>query len=316
MKIWDIIKEDFEPTQNINEGWKENVLATVFSLATMFGGIKAQNKSATKDSVNVTQQIKNDSIKLDIGRFFESGKYSFTEKDNKALGEELRKLGNEILKNPNSEFIVEIVSSESRVPNYDKEPNSPNFNKELKQGQLAEKRAESVKFVLQTFVNQLKENGVLKGDVKFVEPPVIKIGDFTWPSVNPETMKRRTWDDPVYKRDQYVYANIKINPKKVDPFEAYSEMGEKVDYNNQAFALVFYPTRQTNDISVSGNKNTAYEDILFKTVKPNTPLTGNKNQSGVYLKSYIIPSDWWNSHVHGGLTKANVEYILSNFEVK
>lgn len=318
MKMWDIIREDFESSNNLNEGWKDNIMATIFGIASIFGGLKAQNKTLPADSVNVSQQMKNDSIKLDIGRFFESGKYSFTKADSKSLGEELRKLGNEILKNPNSEFIVEIVSSESRVPNYDKEPSSPTYNQELPEGELATRRAQTVQFVLETFVKELKENGVLKGEVKFVTPPTIRIGKATWPSINPETMKRRVWSDPMYKADQYVYANIKINPNKVDPFSAFAEMGEPIyrHDNKQLFGILFYDTKKTDKISVSGNLNTAYQNVLLKTVKPNTAISGKKNDPNVYLKSYIIPFEWWNSNVHYGLTEANIDYITSHFEVK
>ena len=77
MKIWEIIKEDFEPQQPLEEGWRENIMATVISVAGLFGSLKAQNKLPATTDVSVNQQVKGDSIKLDFGRLFHSGKYIF-----------------------------------------------------------------------------------------------------------------------------------------------------------------------------------------------------------------------------------------------
>lgn len=313
MKIWEIIKEDFEPKQPLEEGWKENILATVISVASIFGSLKAQDRVPTATNVSVNQQIKNDSVRLDFGRLFPSGKYVFSKDESELLKGELRKLGNQILKNPTADFNVEIVSSESRVTNYDMEPTSPTYKKPLKSGELAQKRAETARFILANFIEELKKDGVFKGKVNFVLPPKVLIGDVPWPSADGQKKS----NDPSYTKDQYVYANIKVANSKasVDPYAAYSETGEDIYFNNKLFGIIFTPTRETQNVNQAGSKNTGYENVLFKTVKPDTPLRRNKDEQGVYLKTYVIPSAWWNQNVmNRKLTKDNIDYIVSHFE--
>jgi hypothetical protein len=320
MKIWDIIKEDFEPKQPIEEGWKENVLATVISVAGIFGNLKAQNKIPADTNISVNQQVKNDSIKLDFGKVFHSGKYIFTQDESETLKGELRKLGAHLLKNQTSDFTIELVSSESRVPNYDMEPSSQTYKHRLEPGELAQKRAETARFILANFIEELKKDGVFTGKVNFVLPPKILIGDVPWPSSDANTGVQKKASDQSYTKDQYVYANVRIVNKKeaeYDQFAAYADIGEGIYFNNKLFGMVFVPSRETSDIKDAGNKNTGYQNLLFKIVKPETPISGNKNDKGAYLKSYIIPWQWWNQNItHKKLTKDNIDYIVSHFEVK
>lgn len=325
MKIWSIIKEDFEGKSKIDEGWKENILATIMGLSTMFGSVKAQDKSSDATNLSVSQQVGDNMLKLDIGKIFKSGRYRFNPKDNQIFNEELRKFGKEIQKNPTSEFTIQIVSSESRVTNYDMEETSPTYGKPLAVGDLAKKRAETVNFILTTFATQLKKEGVLKGDVKFVEPKIL-IGDVPWPSLNPETKQRRSNDDAVYTKDQFVVVNIKIGkpqttqvtPPPVDPYAVYADMGEGIYYNNQLFAMAFEDTRFSDKIDKSGNKDAGYQNVLFKTVKPNTQVIGKKDEKNVYTGTYLIPWQWWNSKTGTThtLTPEIVDYIIKNFKVK
>jgi hypothetical protein len=319
MKIWDIIKEDFEPKQPLEEGWKENIMATIIGVAGLFGNLKAQNKLPEPTKINVNQQISGDSIKLDFGKLFSSGKYVFSKDESEMLKSELRKLGAQMIKNPSADFTVEIVSSESRVSNYDMEPTSPTYKQPLKPGQLAEKRAETARFILSSFIEELKKDGVFTGNVNFVLPPKILVGDVPWPSTDANGIQKKS-DHPDYTKDQFVYANVKLAKSKTatyDPFAAYSDRGEAIYFNNKLFGMAFTPTRETKDIKTAGNLNTGYQNVLFKVVKPDTPLKGDKNEKGVYQKTYLIPSDWWNKNViYKKLTQDNIDYITSHFEVK
>lgn len=319
MKIWDIIKEDFEGKKPVQEGWKENVLATVISLASLFGNAKSQGPMNTQN-VSVNTQAKGDSVKLDIGRLFPSGRYIFTEKDNEMVKAELKKFGQQIMKNPTADFNVQIVSSESQVPNYDMEPSSAGYQQPLQKQQLAQKRAETVHFLMATFANQLKKTGVLKGNVNFVQPKIL-VGDVTWPSVDPKSGQKLTKDNPAYTKDQFVNVNISVagtskTAQVSDPYAAYSEMGEGIYVNDRLFGMAFFDTRKSGAIDQAGNKDTGHEDVLFKTVKPDTQLSGKRNEN-VYLKTYKIPSDWYNSNIHGTkMTPQQVEYITTHFEVR
>jgi len=291
----------------------------------MFGSAKAQQGAKNGgDDVKVGQQVKDSTMKLDISKLFTSGKYRFTEKDNAAIQQNLREFGKQVLANPTSDFTIQIVSSESQVTNFDAEPSSPTYQQQLKKGELATKRAETVNLLMSDFANALKKEGVLKGAVKFT-PPVIKIGDVAWPSVGPDGQKLSK-DDNQYKKDQYVYMNIQIKKgagntanytPNSDPFAAFAEAGEIVYNGSKAFGMIFYPTRDSKTSHDGGNLNTQQEDVLLRTVKPNTQLSGKRNQEGVYLANYIVPAKWWNANVaNNNLTPENVQFITSHFAAK
>jgi hypothetical protein len=326
MKIWEIVKEDFEGKQPLEEDWKKNLLVAAISLASVFGSAKAQQDAkGGSDDVKVGQQVKDSTMKLDISKLFTSGKYRFNEKDNAAIQQNLREFGKQVLANPTSDFTIQIVSSESQVPNYDAEPSSPTYQQALKKGDLAAKRAETVNVLMTDFANALKKQGVLKGNVKFTAP-VVKVGDVPWPSVGPDGQKLSK-DDQQYKKDQYVYMNIQIKKgaggntanytPNSDPFAAFADMGEIVYNGSQAYAMIFYPTRDTKAATDAGSLNTQQQDVLLKTVKANTQLNGKKDQPGVYTGNYVIPVKWWNANVaNKSLTPDNIQYITSHFAAK
>jgi hypothetical protein len=321
MKIWNIIKEDFDNKPNLDEGWRENVLGTIMGVASLFGTAKGQEMPSSTSNISINQQVSDSGLKLDVGKLFKSGRYRFDKKDDATFKDELRKFGMEIQKNPTSDFTIQIVSSESRVTNYDMEQSSPTYGKPLGVGELAKKRAETVNFIFTNFAEQLKKDGILKGDVKFAEPKIL-IGDTPWPSTNPETKQRRTNDDSLYTKDQFVIVNVKISKPTaplppVNKFAAYAGMGEGIYMNGRLWAMAFEPIRKSNDITKSGNIDAGYQDVLLKTVVPDKKLFGKKDEQGVYLKSYLIPWEWWNektgtSHT---LTPEIADYIIKHFEV-
>src|ERR1044072_532804 len=281
MKIWDIVKEDFESTQQpIDEGWKTNIFAAAISLATMFGKASAQKGPNAQADVAMSQQMQGKTVSLDLGKFFQSGKYQFNDQDKQAIEGELRNFGKLVLASPTSDFTIQIVSSESQVPNYDAEPNSPTYKQPLKQGQLAQKRAESVMQLMKTFADELKKNGTLKGDVKFVDSKV-QVGSTPW---DPKLGK----DNPKYQGEQFVKANIQVskgsgtsvtpgggNP---DPYAAFASKGEEVYAGHNMFGMIFYPTKATASQTQNGALNTQKVDVLLRKVKPNTPTYGQRNE--------------------------------------
>lgn len=318
MKIWDIVKEDFEGKQPLEEDWRKNLLAVALSVATMLGNVKGQDKGPAANGVNISQQVKDSTMKLDLSKLFTSGKYRFDANDNQAIQNQLRAFGKQVLANPTSDFTIQIVSSESQVTNFDAEPSSPTYKQQLGKGDLAKKRAETVNVLLSDFANQLKKEGVLKGDVKFTTPKIL-IGDVPW-----DGGKKLSKDDPSYTKDQYVFANIQIkkgasglNKTPNDPFAAFADMGEIVYNGNQAYGMIFYPTRDTKNIQNQGGLNTQQQDVLLRTVKPNTQLSGKKDQQGVYTGNFVIPAKWWNANVaNNHLTPEQVQYVTSNFAAK
>jgi hypothetical protein len=69
MKIWDIIKEDFERNklnESVDEGWKENVLAGLMMLAGTAGGLKAQDMAQNFSTQNKTETSINAETSYDV----------------------------------------------------------------------------------------------------------------------------------------------------------------------------------------------------------------------------------------------------------
>jgi hypothetical protein len=305
MKIW--IKQKLR--ENLEGGWKNNALAAILTVSNLFGNAKASGTNP-EPNVGISKKIVNNSFTLNITNAFASGKYNFHEKEIGVLQSELKKFGFLIEKNPNTNILVEIVSSESQVPNYDNEIGT---NIKLDVGILAQKRTNTAKFAILKFIEDLKNKNVFRGGLKFTEP-VIKIGNVKW---DPKLGK----DNPVYTKDQFVKVHIKFVPIKdtintID-FSAYSDRGEVIRLGNNTWGMIFYPTRKSNTDTASGNLNTAYQDVLLKTVKPNTPLRGLKDEKNVYLDTYLIPSEWWNKNVSNNtLTPELVKVITSTPEWK
>lgn len=64
MKIWDIIKEDFEE-KPVEEDWKKNLAATAIAASTMFGG-KGQSTIPTNQAKPAIQQVSQPKIGVDV----------------------------------------------------------------------------------------------------------------------------------------------------------------------------------------------------------------------------------------------------------
>lgn len=317
MKLWDIVKEDYEGTQQpIDEGWKTNILAAAISLATMFGKASAQKGPNAQANVAMAQQIQGKTISLDLGKFFQSGKYQFSEQDKQAIEGELRQFGKLVLASPTSDFTIQVVSSESQVPNYDAEPNSPTYKQPLKQGQLAQKRAESVLQLMKTFADELKKNGTLKGEVKFVDSKV-QVGNTPW---DPKLGK----DNEAYQKEQFVKANIQVSKGSGtetpggggDKYANFASRGEQVFLGTNSFAMIFYPTKATTSATQSGALNTGDQDVLLRQTKRDAVLTGERNQPNIYTKDYLIPKSWWNKNVFNNTLNAQNVKDIQQFAVK
>ena len=64
MKIWDIIKEDFEGQDPQNEDWKKNLAATAIAASTMLGG-KGQSTIPTNQPKPAIQQVAQKKVGVD-----------------------------------------------------------------------------------------------------------------------------------------------------------------------------------------------------------------------------------------------------------
>ena len=290
-KLAGIINES-QFNEQINEGWRENILGAVMAATSMLGSVKGQGSTAPINP-GTTQTQSLNSLTVPMGTLFQSGKYLFKDADQKAISVKLKQIGEFIAKNPNANFSVSIESSESQVPNYDAETST---RIKLEPGQLATKRAEVAKFTIETFVENLKKDGLLKGGVNVSEP---KINIGKTPYVQGEDQR-----SDKFTREQYVNVVISLvsatKTATTAPYKVSSqETFRYYDGANHAIADGFYASRSSNNIAVSGNINTGYTDILIKWLDRNGNETGEKN---------LVPSDWWNTNI-GQHTQLSPEMI-------
>ena len=292
IKLEDLLKEAEQ--ERLEEGWKENIMAAVIAVAGMFPA-KAQKAAPTADKPGITQTVDQGSLKVDMGTLFPSGKYII--RDEAGLKKVLAQISNYISKNPTAGYKVEIISSESKVPNVDAEkPNKPRVDT----GYLATRRAEAVKFAMDEFAKEIKETGAFKGSL--TTDTDIKVAQ--GPDWNPAEGDKST--DSKFTEHQYVKIIVTAIPKSdktTADYSAYSNRGEVMHKINpksgakEAFAMAFYATKASKDVKDQGGLDTRYQDVLLKTIKRNTSLAGTKDEQGVYTATYLIPSSVWNSTV-------------------
>lgn len=159
---------------------------------------------------------------LDIASqsFFGNGKW----KNLSAEGENdfNNKINNEVLpfltKNKGSIVSVKITAGESQVPNKDLEVSPP---KDLPSGELAKRRAETMKSILNQKFDELLKNGVISTKPEFQEPSIV-IGKTTY----------KSGDDinkPEYQKERFV--DIKLSLKSAA--ECVVGLTIEVSYSNQ-----------------------------------------------------------------------------------
>lgn len=310
IKLVDILNEVEE--EQLEEGWKENILATAMAASALFGGPKtsgAQGRNQFPEKPGVTQQATSDILNVDFGSLFPSGRYLIKGANEKQLQDKLEQIGKYVARNPNANYKVEIISSESQVPNYDAEKTG---KPKLNTGELAQKRAEAAKFAIEKYFAGIKDQGGFGGKVDVTVAPV-QIGKEKF------TQGVDNKDDSKYGKDQFVKLKIsaETNTTKYDPYAGYSHEGQLMYKGNRAYAMAFYPSRTTKDITKSGNLNTGYQDVLLRIVDPGLErrggsLSGDINQKGVYVQDYKIPQDKWNTTI--GTTTTVTQDMMDGFE--
>jgi hypothetical protein len=83
----------------------------------------------------------------------------------------------------------------------------------------------------------------------------------------------------------------------------FSGTGVSVYSDNRLFGILF-------DSRCQGRRF-----FLLKEVVPNKTLFRNIDEQGVYVSEYLVPIEWWNSHVEGSLRKDQIQWIRSNFKL-
>jgi len=282
----------------LEEGWKENIIALATAAAGLVGSVKGQSSLRKYDIPLQTQitQPNKDTLRIDFGTTFKAGRYTFSKEKIEELSNKFKQISQFLTNHPNANFKINIIASESKVPNYDMEPNSVTFKQKLSNGELANKRAEAIKIALNTFENNLRNEGIKFGKINIL-PPKTLIG-------GPEWKQGEKSNDPKYIEHQYVKIEIiaeNIVSKGFD-FSAFATENESMfDLNRHIIARIFVRTRETNDINQQGNTDTGHEDVLVRFVNGNT---------GKFIgEDYLLKSSWWNKNV-GTSNQMNNELML------
>jgi hypothetical protein len=287
--------------EQLEEGWKENILAAAIAASSIFGNAKSQtkvdNKPGTEQSVT-----KQSPLSVNFGTAFSSGRYLIKGETEKILVDKLEEIGKYIAKNPSSNYTIKIISSESQVPNFDAE--KPGRVK-LDTGELAQKRATVLNAAIKEFTNNLKQQGVLQGNVNIEIAPVL-IGKEKF------TSGVDNKDDSKYTKDQFVKAEVVAVPKDTT-IEHFKLAGSKWEtaYRNTSSVefLMFYTTNVTTKKFEPGSLNTGYSDVLIRALIPereriekkislspvNTPAVDVANRKDLFSgEDYLIPYEVFN----------------------
>jgi hypothetical protein len=134
------------------------------------------------------------------------GYYSkFSPEGEAEFSNELVALTDYLTKNKNSKFVVNITAGESQVTNKDNEHGGVT----LPEGDLAKKRAESVKLRLIKFFGDLETKGV---NTPTFSEPIIRIGQTKYPKTGSQQEKDKAKVDnaDAYKKEQFVTVSIVI----------------------------------------------------------------------------------------------------------
>ena len=311
IKLIDLL-EEINSQQHIGEGWKENIMAAAIASAGLFGKASAQDKQPTKDKITPVTQTSANSIKISLSSIFESGRYIIRGNSLKDLENKLQELGIFIQKHPEMDYKIQIVASESQVPNRDAEkPGNP----PMKKGELAGKRSEIITQAVQKYINDIQSFAKIPGKIQIVSPEIL-IGNVEF---NPKTDHK---DDQKFKKDQFVEIKIEAVAKKTENFSEFSRDGQVIyDENKHAIGIIFWPERETSDKSAQGQKERSKENVLFRKLVDETDrpfaLSKKIDQKNVYSgDDYVIPWQEFNSKLSGNQMDSEELKTLMNPKYK
>ena len=124
------------------------------------------------------------SWEVNFSALWEPGKWKLTQSHLQSMKPELEKIVLYLRKHPNTKLSIQIVASESRVPNYDREQSG---NVKVDEGYLSQKRGEELSQKLDTFFKQIK----LQNSVEIPKPQT-RIGGPSWTPQDKATDKKFT----------------------------------------------------------------------------------------------------------------------------
>lgn len=297
--------------ERLDEGWREVVIAGAMALAAIRGAAQTPGsvellKEPQRQEYVQKEEKKVETVTVNFGNEFSSGTYKFNKENQEGIEKKLGEIGKFIKDHQNADITIHIQAGESQVTNKDAET-----GKSLPKGALAQKRAEVTKDVVETFLNTLKEKGILNG--RYVIDTTTEIGKTPYkPGENVNQEK--------FTKEQFVKVTLEVKNTidiKTTDFSAFAKIGERMyrESNHHAFGDIFYIVRSTNKIEDAGNKDTGHEDVLLKTLAKESDFARTKNPYDG--RTFLIPWEWLNkAGNYNVFSDKNIDYILTHFEVK
>jgi hypothetical protein len=137
--------------------------------------------------------------------FFGDGKWMELNPDTKKdLDNQIKQSIEFLSKNKSKIGTIQITASESRVPNYDQEKKSPQYNKSLPVLELSRRRAETMKkYMLSAFKGAL-DVGIISQLPEFTEPILLQ-GETKYDPKNP--------GNPIHNKERYVKVDVSLQTK-------------------------------------------------------------------------------------------------------
>lgn len=229
--------------------------------------ILEMHKTATKNQYLISEETSNESVEINLGNLFDPGKYVVTPQVGAKINAGITQIRNFITKNPGKPVLVTIESSESKVPNYDREKypvtgnKSVDFtsDKKLPVGALSENRANSLMKYLKP---RLPKNTTIVITDKGAQGPA-------WDGKNAQ--------DPKYIKYQYVKLLAKLDITKPTPTTEPEETQEEKDRLEAC-----YQTFESTGTYGRADKGFVAEQI-------NVNLRGSEETVHILLHPYDVP---------------------------
>ena len=229
--------------------------------------ILEMHKTATKNQYLISEVTSNESVEINLGNLFDPGKYVVTPQVGAKINAGITQIRNFITKNPGKPVLVTIESSESKVPNYDREKypvtgnKSVDFtsDKKLPVGSLSKNRANSLMTYLKP---KLPKSTTIVVTDKGAQGPA-------WDGKNAQ--------DPKYIANQYVKLFAKLNISKPTP----KEEPEQTQAEKDRLAACYQTFESTGTYGRS--------DKGFIAEQMNVNLKGSEETVHFLLEPYDVP---------------------------
>lgn len=147
--------EEFR-VDRVDESLKDWIIAGALAATSL----KSRGQDVTRPEVvrQTKTRMVDDSIKVDFGSEFQSGRYKFATDSAESMKSKLSRIAEFLVRHQKQNIIIRIDGSESKVPNYDAETGKP-----LPDKALAKLRVEETRGIIQGMLDKMDRSGMHVG---------------------------------------------------------------------------------------------------------------------------------------------------------